>query len=140
MLLRKLSKEEVEFTLEVTEDDMPIVGNALASGDNADDAAYEQELLARRAGGDIWAWAMVRVIATWRGFRGVDDLGGCTYESTQAFREDAYYEDMKARALENLQQGLQSTYDSLSDLVPDEAGQLRRQVAEYEEVLFDDGK
>lgn len=118
--LRKLTRDDVVFDLEVTDDDLPIEGNAMASGDDAVDIAYERKLLLRRAQGDEWAWALVRVIATWKDFRGMAVLGGCTYPNKQAFMEDAYYEDLKVQALDDLQAKLQLTYDNIAELVVDE--------------------
>jgi hypothetical protein len=138
--LRKLTFDDVVFTVEAVEDDTPIQGNAQASDDPRADKAYECELLLRRAQGEVWAWALVRVIATWKYFRGSTVLGGCTYKDLQEFMGDVYYADMKIQALDDLQEKLQHTYDNLAELVVDESAALRRQIAEYEELLADDGK
>jgi len=139
-MLRKLTSAEVVFSVEATEDDLPVEGNAQVSDDEEADRRLCRELLLRRATGDVWAWAVVRVTATWKCFRGTVVLGGCSYANEAAFLEDAYYEDMKYRALEDLQDRLQQLYDNLLELMLDETSQLRRKVAEFEELLADDGK
>jgi hypothetical protein len=46
---------------------------------------------------------VVRLTARWAGYEGYDYLGGCSYGSEEQFKHpDGYYPDMKARALENL--------------------------------------
>lgn len=78
---------EVDFEIEVHQDDTPVRGNALASGDEDEDRACEDEILRRLDQGDVWAWACVRVIATCEGFRGESSwLGGCSYRSERDFR------------------------------------------------------
>lgn len=117
MELRRLQRDEVTFTLEATEDDLPIQGNAQASGDDEDDKRVEAELLLRRAVGDVWAWASVKVTAEWHGFKGVDYLGACSYKDETEFRQDAYYEMMCDNALTDLQQSMQRIADGLEPLV-----------------------
>ena len=116
-LLRKLTRDDVVFTVEATEDDLPIVGNAQVSDDPVADRSLERELLLRRTQGDVWAWALVRVVATWKHFRGVAVLGGCSYPNQAAFLEDAYYSDLKVQALDELQANIQLVYDNLEELV-----------------------
>ena len=57
-----------------------------------------------------WAWCTIKVTATirWEGatFEGVSYLGGCSYESKDAFEADAYYSDMKLDARADLVRNL----------------------------------
>lgn len=66
--LRLLREDEVKFNLSVKQDDIPVRGNVLASGDDALDREAENEAIRRLNQGDIWAWALVTVIAEWNGF------------------------------------------------------------------------
>lgn len=94
----------ITYTLTVEQSDLDVRGNALASGDDAEDRACEDEILARLDRGDVWAWADVRVKATVEGcdVEGFDALGGCSYANEADFRAGGYYEDMCAMAREHL--------------------------------------
>jgi len=93
MKIRKLTADEVEFTLDVEpECDSTVEGNAMCSGDDAADKKYEQELLARLERGDTSAWCVLIVKAKWNGHEGVDTLGCVT------LKEDADEEDAREMA------------------------------------------
>ena len=86
-------------------DDIPVRGNALASGDDAEDRAAEDEIIARLEAGDVWAWARVRVTVThpdMPGLDGWDSLGACSYRDEADFIAGGYYDDMVREALRNL--------------------------------------
>jgi hypothetical protein len=123
---RKLRPSDVVFAVECLPEDIPVRGNALASGDDAEDKACEDEILARLDSGDPWAWCCVKVTATLEckapqyevghtskgpcyrmptdvSLVGVDYLGGCSYRDEADFREGGYFDDMKDAALEHLQ-------------------------------------
>lgn len=102
----KIFKEsDVTYTLDAEMDDLQVRGNALVSGDDAEDKKCEDEIIERLNSGDVWAWASVKVTASWRGLEGVDYLGGCSYRDENEFKQlDGYYDDMKARALDDLKQ------------------------------------
>jgi len=59
--MKKITAEDCEIKVEALEEDIPVRGNALASGDAEADRACEDEILARLEAGDIWAWCTVRV-------------------------------------------------------------------------------
>jgi hypothetical protein len=87
------------FELYIAPDDACVRGNALASGDDAADRRYEDEILSRLNDGDIWAWCTVECRAVYRGFSGSDYLGGCTYAGVSDFTAPGgYWDDMKAEA------------------------------------------
>jgi len=75
-----------EIQLEIEEEDTPVRG-ALASGDDAEDKACEDEILARLERGDSWAWCMVKVSARFDEFEGVSYLGCCSYRDEKEFRQ-----------------------------------------------------
>lgn len=68
-----------------------------ASGDDAADQETIDNIESGR-----WAWFMATVTASKAGVvLGTDYLGGCCYESCQAFvTEDGYYPDMVAAAID----------------------------------------
>jgi hypothetical protein len=105
-MFRQLTETEVEFIIDCIPDDTPITGNASAI-DEETDAAVEADIREELARGNEWAWCVVRVTALWRGYEGHDYLSGCSYACREAFtREAGYYPDMRARALEALNEAL----------------------------------
>jgi hypothetical protein len=116
-MIRALTENEVTFELTVEQDDIPVRGNALASGDADEDRKCEDEILRRLDQGDVWAWASVRVTARWEGFEGHDYLGGCSYESERDFvRSGGYFDDMKDAALAELNEAIQAHAAKLETL------------------------
>jgi hypothetical protein len=98
-----MATPEITYTLTAEQDDIPVRGNAMCSGDDAVDKEVEDEILARLDRGDVWAWASVKVVAECEGFEGCDYLGGCCYKDAKDFAtEDGYYPQMKDAALEDL--------------------------------------
>ena len=91
---------QVEYRIEVTQDDQPVRGNAIASGDSDYDKKVEDKIIERLDRGDVWAWATVRVVAFVPGYglEGDDYLGGCTYENEERFKSGMHYPDMIDRA------------------------------------------
>lgn len=96
------------------DDDLPVRGNAMASGDEAADRACEDAILAALDRGDDWHWARVRVTATLKVgddlFTGDAYLGRCSYASEAELRrdtfEDFYGNDLKIEAQYNLRDTL----------------------------------
>jgi len=115
--MRKFKPLEVDFKLIVEQDDMPVRGNAMASGDDEFDSKVEQEIIDRLDYGEVWAWAQVTVKALWAGFEGVDYLGGCSYKDEEDFTSigrDGYFQDMVRASVEDL---LRNITDAGWDLV-----------------------
>jgi len=104
MAYRDLTADEVTFTVTAQQDDAPVRGNALASGDEAEDRRAEDEIIARLDNGDVWAWAQVTVTATdpAAGLTGNTYLGACNYASEADFRTDGYFSDLCDEALAEL--------------------------------------
>lgn len=115
-MLRKLLKSEVQFEVSVEEDDTDPRGNVLVSGDEAADKAAADEVIQRLRNGDVWAWALVKVTASWKGFKAMTVLGCCSYENEAEFRSDSYYEQMQTEALAELNSQLQMTANVLAPL------------------------
>lgn len=103
--MRKLRMDEVKFSVEVEFDDIPVRGNALASGDDAADKECEDEILARLERDDVWAWCWVEVTAHWGDHEGKDSLGGISVRNEAEFNE-VFLPNMKANALEFLNEAL----------------------------------
>ena len=92
-----------EISVHAKVDDMPVRGNALASGDNALDKKTEDKILERLELDDVWAWASVEVRAEFRGLSASTYLGECSYDSEEDFRASGgYFDDMVAEAIKEL--------------------------------------
>lgn len=111
--MRDLKPSEVEFTLEVQQDDIPLEGNVLACGDAEEDKRAEEEVRERLDNGDVWAWALVTVSATitlpdGTKIRGWDSLGACNYANEADFKRCGYYGSMEMLALDDLKQKIEA--------------------------------
>jgi hypothetical protein len=90
-----MARPKVTYRIEVEMDEAEVRGNAMVSGDDAEDKKVEDEILARLDRGDIWAWASVKVVAECQGFEGRDYLGGCCYKNEADFKRGGYFPQMK---------------------------------------------
>lgn len=107
-----IPEDEVTYTLDCQPEDIPVRGNALASGDDKEDRRAEDEIIERLENGDTWAWASVLVRAEWNGFTGTDGLGCCSYRDEADFcQPGGYYEDMKQQALYDLHRTVRSAIE-----------------------------
>lgn len=116
----QVTENGITYTLYAEQDDIPVRGNAMASGNEADDKAYEDEIIARLNDGDVWAWAQVTCEASidieGNEFTGEDYLGGCSYRDAEDFVEGVYWDDMKACAREELLKKLYSAVKAYETL------------------------
>lgn len=95
--------QNVEYAIDVDYDDTPVYGNAMASGNDSIDQEVCDSIHERLDQGDVWAWCVVKVTASWEDVHGVDYLGGCCYHDEDDFKKCGYYEDMCAEALAELE-------------------------------------
>lgn len=107
MILTRNSPD-IEITVSAELDEIPVRGNAIASGNDADDKAVEDEIIARVESGDVWAWCTVRVRVTYRGVLSADSyLGACSYAGEAEFRADSgYYGDLVDECIAELNKRL----------------------------------
>lgn len=93
-----------EVELDVEEDETVVRGNALASGDDAEDKACEDAIIDRLTRGDVWAWCCVRVKLTFGNFTAYSDwLGCCSYRDRGEYESPGgYYDDQVDEALRDL--------------------------------------
>lgn len=66
-----------------------------------DDAQTMEWIRTELDAGNLWAWCVVTVTASYDGLRGLAVLGACSYESRKAF-EEANLADMTSEALDDL--------------------------------------
>lgn len=104
------------ITLTAEPEHVPVRGNALASGDDAEDKAHEDKILADLEWNE-WAWCSAHVRASYGGFHGDAYLACCSYESAEAFKTPGgYYEDMVEEALEDLAQAIEAAQTRIEDI------------------------
>jgi hypothetical protein len=110
--MKQLTLDDVYFTIEVDYDDIPVRGNAVMSGNKDIDKDIEDDILDRLDDGDVWAWASVKVIGSYKGIlKASDYLGACSYEDEEEFKQDGYYDDMRQSILDNLNDQLSHLED-----------------------------
>lgn len=96
-------KDQVNWTVTPYADPTPVRGNALASGDDAEDRKAEDSILRRLRLGQVWAWCTVEVKGFWRGLTASAYLGCCSYRNRADFEKGGYYEDLQHEVVEILQ-------------------------------------
>jgi len=91
----------IEYRIRVEQEDIPVRGNIIDSGDPAYDRRVENGILRRLDAGDVWAWALVTVECVVDGLvLGRSSLGGCSYKNERDFiRSSGHYDYLKAEAL-----------------------------------------
>lgn len=85
--------------------DVPVRGNAMASGDDDFDRKTENNILRRVNLGHTWAWCDVTVTVEYGGFSGQDTMGCCSYQNKQDFlnvEKNGYLPDMIQQAIDEL--------------------------------------
>lgn len=102
---------EVEFEIEVLEEDIPVNGNVTAIDDETD-FKNEQVVISEIEKGNVWVWCTVKVTASYKQHEGSDYLGCCSYKDQSDFvNNSGYYEDMKKIAYNELIIELKSLND-----------------------------
>jgi hypothetical protein len=77
--MRKLTKDDVEFTITMDLEHMPVRGNVTISSDPEANKKIEDEILARLINGDIAAWCGIKVSVKWPEFLEFEEFAylGC---------------------------------------------------------------
>lgn len=109
--MRRLRQDEVRFHYSIEPEDMPFVGNVLASGVEKDDKEAEEEVRRRLESGDTLAWCIFKCEADWWSplnelHRGVSVLGGCNYAPDATLEEIAEDMGLEEAAIDSLMGGL----------------------------------
>lgn len=113
----RIENPVVKYRILVERDSTPVVGNCSASGDEEFDKRMEAEILARIKNKDVWAWACVTVVASYRDYEGREFLGCCCYLNQQDFKQCDYYEQMKSAALFDLLSKLKPAHEAYAELM-----------------------
>lgn len=108
--MRKLTKDEVEFSVTIESEDLSVRGNYMCTEDPEADKKAEDEILTRLKHGDIYAWCVIKVTAKWEEFEGFATLGGVSFSENEDGQKQAEMEaedhGMFAEALEDLNKNL----------------------------------
>jgi len=113
----------MEYTVTVgcLPEDLPIKGNAIATGDSEEDERIEEAIRSELEYNE-WAWCCAQVTVTLdspcsacgQSLSETEYLGCCSYQDEQDFIEGLYYSDMVQTCLDRLQERL------------DDCGQLKK--------------
>lgn len=106
-------RKHATVTLTHEPDDLQIKGNALASGNDAEDRRQEEWIRSQLRAGNEWAWCVAIVTVEFAGVIERDTLGACSYESEADFKSGGYFEDMIGEAIERLAVRLEEQNDAL---------------------------
>lgn len=117
MKLRKVRMNEVEVLLTCLPEGEAVPGSVMASGDENFNKACEDNILTQFEAGNVWAWCIACVTVKWNGYKVTDTLGCCSYKSREDFEQGEYFEEMKSEALEQLNQQLESIFETLKPLL-----------------------
>lgn len=91
----------VRYSIRALPEDIPVRGNAMASGDDEYDRHVEDHIIAELESGNVWAWCTVQVRARVGQFYGDAFLGACSYEDSGDFSRD-HLKAMKEEARDEL--------------------------------------
>ena len=101
-MTRRFNPEEVKFSVTADYEDLSLEG-AFDLGSDELNREVVETITARLERGEVWAWASVRVSASWAGFTGAANLGGCNYTDEADFRKSSgYFKDMVLEAVNEL--------------------------------------
>lgn len=92
---------KVTYEVEIEPEDVPVRGNAMASGDKALDKECEDAIFKDLENGNEYAWCYARVIAESGGYKGEASLGCISCKDHKEF-EEVFLPSMKDEALMNL--------------------------------------
>lgn len=126
-----------EYWVTIEPEEIPVEGNAMASGDDEADRAEEQAILERLDAGDDWAWCTVVVHARLGDAVGTAALGCCSYADEDDFKAPGgYYEDLCAEALEDIPGSAAIlACDGAPDPQPGELARLRAFVERWRDIV-----
>lgn len=111
---RPLLDSLATITVTPEQEDIAIRGNALASGDEEEDAAEEARILSELENGNPWAWCCVKVTAAYAGLEATTYLGACSYRDEEDFRQGGYFDDMRLEVLDMLESAVEKTANDIA--------------------------
>jgi hypothetical protein len=113
--MRKLKLTDVTWTLKAEQEHVPVRGNALASGNDAEDKKCENAIWRDLERGNEWAWCCAVVTGHFKGLQASSCLGCCSYKNENDFKRGGYFTDMQAEVLRELQKLATTLCKSLTE-------------------------
>lgn len=98
-----LTLSQIDWEIICHPENIPIEGNALASGDDEEDEKEYRRIYRELDSGNQWAWCCVEMKGTFKGLSASDFLGGYSCDSEEDFKTGGYFEDMQQIVLSELQ-------------------------------------
>lgn len=96
-------RELVEITLDCEEEDTDYREGHFEREDGSNDDELCDWIREQLQMGNRWAWCTAHVVVKYKGLRGDDWLGACSYASEADFKDGGgYYESMVGDALDEL--------------------------------------
>jgi hypothetical protein len=89
---------EITYKIEVEQDDTRIRGNLCCTDDDEQDTKEENEVFRRLDNGDIYAWCLIKVTATFGRFSHSDYLVGNSLKDGSEVEEQVEFHGMKQEA------------------------------------------
>lgn len=111
-MFKPLEESEVKFTVSIEQDDIPLRGNVMCSGDPQEDEEAERWVHSQLESGNIAAWCVLSVTAEWEGVSATDILCGISCE-TEADVRDFFLPDSRYNALYYLNQKFKALYNAI---------------------------
>lgn len=92
----------IEFKMAAHPEDMPIRGNLIASGDDAEDKRQEDAVIEDLENGNEWAWCVIEVKGEYLGLSASEFLGGCCYDSEDDAYASGVFDELKEQVAEQI--------------------------------------
>lgn len=104
--MKKLKLTDISFGIIAHDEHLPIIGNAISSGDIEFDKKVENKIIEEVQKGNEWAWCNVEVYGDYNGIFASAHLGCCSYENKEEFINGGYYDSMREDILKDIQSKL----------------------------------
>ena len=114
--MRLLTREDVIVETFCEEEHIPIVGNAIDSGDKTFDNKVCLDILRDRHSGNSWAWCIGCVTVSFHCFKHTEYLGACSYDNSQDFKDCLYHYEMVMTGLEEINIQIQTAAKIITEL------------------------
>jgi hypothetical protein len=109
MEARRITFEDVQWSIHVERDGVEVGGNVRAADDDGAGRGAGRRILRRLGRDDYWAWCVVQVTGRYGPFEYSDFLGGCSYRDRDEFVISGAYDDMRAEVLAHIQAQIDAT-------------------------------
>lgn len=114
-MIREITCADVDVSIHVEEEHVPVRGNAVYSDNKELDKQVEDSILEKLEAGDAWAWCCVRVHVSFKGILSSNQyLGCCSYKDEDDFASGGYLDDMIKEGVDEINKTIKSLFEALS--------------------------